>query len=97
MFDVVESTTFTRWIEELRDRRAVVRIQARLRNVTNGNLGDSRSVGDGIYEMRIHHGPGYRLYFMRGGDTVVVLLCGGDKDSQQRDIARAKRVAAYWR
>ena len=97
MFDVVESTTFTRWIEELRDRRAVVRIQARLRNVTNGNLGDSRSVGDGIYEMRIHHGPGYRLYFMRRCDTVIVLLCGGDKDSQQRDIARAKRIAAHWR
>ena len=61
-----------------------------------GNFGDTRSVGDGVSEVRIHYGPGYRLYFKRHGANVVVLLCGGDKDSQQRDIALAKRIAAQW-
>lgn len=97
MLDVVESATFTRWVAGLRDRRVVARIQARVRNVSLGNFGDTRSVGDGVSEMRIHYGPGYRLYFMRREATVVVLLCGGDKDSQQRDIALAKRIASYWR
>lgn len=93
MLDVVESATFSRWVEGLRDWRAVARIQARLRNITMGNFGDTRSLGDGVSEMRIHYGPGYRLYFTRQGANVVVLLCGGDKDSQQRDIALAKRIA----
>ena len=96
MLDIVESATFSRWVEGLRDRRAVARIQARLRNTAMGNFGDTRSVGDGVSEMRIHYGPGYRLYFMRQGANVVILLCGGDKDSQQRDIALAKRIAAQW-
>ena len=96
MLDIVESATFSRWVEGLRDRRAVARIQARLRNVAMGNFGDTRPVGDGVSEMRIHYGPGYRLYFMRQGANVVVLLCGGDKDSQQRDIALAKRIAMQW-
>lgn len=81
----------------MRDRRAVARINARLRNVSLGNLGDIRSVGDGISEMRIPYGPGYRIYFMRRGLTLVVLLCGGDKGSQQRDIERAKRLALDWK
>ena len=96
VFDVVESATFSRWIEGLRDRRAVARIQARFRNVTMGYFGDTRSVGDGVSEMRIHYVPGYRLYFIRQGTSVVALLCGGDKDSLQRDIALAKRIAAQW-
>ena len=62
-----------------------------------GNIGDNRSVGDGVFEMRIHYGPGYRLYFIHEGTTVVVLLCGGDKDSQESDIARARRLAKEWR
>ena len=97
MFIVYESATFKRWIRGLRDRAAVARINARLRNVAMGNLGDVRSVGDGVSEMRIHHGPGYRLYFIRDGQEVIVLLCGGDKDSQLRDIERAKRLAQDWR
>ena len=97
VFDVVESDAFVKWIERIRDRRAVARIQARLRNVTMGNFGDVRPVGDGVSEMRIHYGPGYRLYFMRRGEAVVVLLCGGDKDRQQRDIILGKRIAAQWR
>ena len=96
MVDVVESATFRRWIRSLADRVAVARINARLRNVSLGNMGDTRTVGDGLFEMRLHHGPGYRLYCLRDGDSVVV-LCGGDKGSQQRDIERAGRLATDWR
>lgn len=96
MVEVIESGTFKGWIRGLRDRATVARINARLRNVSLGNFGDVRAVGGGISEMRIHHGPGYRLYFLRDADTVV-LLCGGGKDSQQRDIERARRVATNWR
>ena len=97
MLEIVESATFKRWIRTLCDRRAVARINARLRNVSLGNLGDVRPVGGGISEMRIHYGPGYRIYFMHRGLTLVVLLCGGDKGSQQRDIERAKRLALEWK
>ena len=97
MIEVIQSSTFRRWVRGLRDRRAVARINARLRNVSLGNLGDVRSVGQGIHEMRIHYGPGYRLYFIREGRSVVVLLCGGDKDSQSRDIESARRLAREWR
>ena len=97
MLEVIQSSTFRRWVRGLRDRRAVARINARLRNVSLGNLGDVRSVGQGIHEMRIHYGPGYRLYFIREGRSVVVLLCGGDKDSQSRDIESARRLAREWR
>ena len=96
MIEVLESATFKRWIHGLRDRNAVARINARLRNVSLGNAGDAKPVGGGIFEMRVHHGPGYRLYFLREGTTVVV-LCGGDKGSQQRDIERAGRLAKDWR
>ena len=97
VFEIIESATFKRWIEGLRDRRAVARISARLRSISIGNLGDTRSVGNGISEIRIHYGPGYRIYFVREGETVIVLLCGGDKDSQQRDIRRAGRLALDWK
>ena len=62
-----------------------------------GYIGDAQPVGDGVFEMRIHYGPGYRLYFIREGGQMVVLLCGGDKDSQQRDIRQAKELAGDWR
>ena len=80
----------------MRDRGAVARINARLRNISLGNAGDVRPVGGGLFEMRIHHGPGYRLYCLRE-DATVVVLCGGDKGSQQRDIERAGRLAEDWR
>ncbi len=96
MIDIIEGATFKRWIRGLRDRSAVARINARLRNVSLGNFGDTGPVGGGISEMRVHHGPGYRLYFIREGRTVV-LLCGGDKGSQRRDIENAGRLAADWR
>ena len=95
--EIIESDTFREWLGNLRDRRAAIRINARLRRVSLGNLGDAPSVGDGVYELRIHYGPGYRVYFLREGETVVILLCGGDKDSQRRDIERAKQLAQDWR
>lgn len=96
MIEVVESATFKRWIRGLRDRAAVARINARLRNLSLGNAGDARPVGGGLHEMRVHFGPGYRVYFVREAGTAVV-LCGGDKDSQRRDIERAGRLARDWR
>ena len=96
MFEIVESATFKRWIRRLRDRSAVARINARLRNVSLGNIGDARQVGDGLFEMRVHYGPGYRLYYVHEGSTLV-LLCGGGKSGQQRDIERARRLADDWR
>ena len=96
MPDVIESATFKRWMRGLRDRRAVARINARLRNVSLGNVGDTVRVGGGMFEMRVHYGPGYRLYCLHEGETVVV-LCAGDKGSQRRDIERAGRLAEDWR
>lgn len=84
---------FITWLESIRDTRTRLRIRKRLRRVELGNFGDYRSVGDGIFELRFHFGPGYRVYFGRVGETVVLLLVGGDKGSQTRDIQRAK---AYW-
>ena len=97
MLEVILSEVFRDWLDDLRDRRAVARINARLRNASLGHFGDVTPVGDGVSEMRIHYGPGYRLYFVRRGQTVIVMLCGGDKDSQQRDIRRARRMAPDWR
>ena len=95
MIEVIESATFRRWIRGLIDRSAIARINARLRNVSLGNKSDIKPLGRGLFEMRVHHGPGYRLYFIRDG-AYLVLLCGGDKDSQQRDIDRAGRLAKEW-
>ena len=97
MIVVVESATFKKWVGSLKDRRAVARINARIRSISLGNIGDRKPVANKVSEMRIHYGPGYRLYYTRKGDTVVVLLCGGVKDSQRRDIERAKRLADEWR
>ncbi|MAY26372.1 MAG: addiction module antitoxin RelB [Polycyclovorans sp.] len=93
---MVKSATFDRWLDGLRDRRAKARIEVRLRRLSLGNPGDVKSVGDGILELRIDHGPGYRVYFMRRGVLLVVLLCGGDKSSQQKDIAQAKLIAEHF-
>ena len=97
MYTILRSATFDRWLRRLRDRQAVNRIVARLLAAEDGHLGDVSSVGDGVSEMRIQYGPGYRIYFITRGAELIVLLCGGDKDSQRRDIARAKRMATEWR
>jgi putative addiction module killer protein len=84
---------FDEWFNSLRDRKALVKIDARIRRVKDGNLGDCRSVGEGVFELRIDSGPGYRVYFGQAGATIVLLLCGGDKSTQDRDITQAK---LYW-
>lgn len=85
---------FQRWLDELADKRAQVRIAARLRLAEAGNLGDWASVGGEVSEMRVHFGPGYRLYFTRRGGVLVIMLAGGAKSTQARDIKRARRIAA---
>ncbi len=84
---------FTDWLNSLRDSGARFRINSRLKRVGLGNLGDYKSVGAGVFELRIDYGPGYRIYFGQVGKTVVLLLCGGDKSTQARDIVKAKE---YW-
>jgi putative addiction module killer protein len=84
---------FEIWLDELNDKRAVPRVLARLARVRQGGLGDFKPVGEGVCELRVDYGPGYRVYFGQSGRTVVVLLCGGDKRSQDRDIRQAKQ---YW-
>ncbi len=81
---------FVEWLTELTDRQARVRIEARLARVAAGDLGDVEPVGEGVMELRVDWGPGYRVYFSRIGQVVVLLLCGGDKRTQQKDIKRAK-------
>ena len=85
---------FNEWFNALRDTRAQSRIRSRLISLEQGNFGDYRSVGNGVFELRIHVGAGYRVYFGETDNTIVLLLCGGDKSSQPRDIQRAK---TYWR
>ena len=97
VYTVLRSATFDRWLGRLQDRQAVDRIVARLLAAENGHFGDVRRVGGGVSEMRIRYGPGYRVYFITRGAELIVLLCGGDKDSQRRDIERAKRMATEWR
>jgi len=83
---------FDEWLTRLRDQVGKARILARIRSAEAGNFGDCESVGDGISEMRIHVGPGYRVYYCRRGEVVYLLLCGGDKSSQKKDIREAKRI-----
>ena len=82
---------FTDWLYALRDVKTQARIESRVRRLSLGHMGDYRSVGNGIIELRLDFGPGYRVYCSRVGNTIILLLCGGDKHTQRRDIARAKR------
>ena len=93
MIEVRKTAIFTKWFDCLKDRRARARIQARIDRVEMGHLGDVASVGEGVSELRIFYGPGYRVYFVQRESVLVVLLSGGDKDSQQSDIAKAKEIA----
>ncbi|OKH30612.1 addiction module protein [[Phormidium ambiguum] IAM M-71] len=87
------SCPFERWLESLRDRQARARIRKRLDRIGLGNLGDFKSVGEGIMELRIDYGPGYRIYCAQFGATIILLICGGDKSTQNQDIIKAKQ---YW-
>lgn len=91
--EILQTGEYRRWFEGLRDLGARCRIEARLRRLSIGSLGDFRSVGEGVLELRIDCGPGYHLYLVRRGQAVVVLLAGGDKGSQRRDTERAKELA----
>ena len=82
---------FEEWLNDLKDKRATARVLARLARVRRGNLGDCKSVGEGVSELRVDYGPGYRVYFGQDGHTLVVLLCGGDKRTQERDIRQARQ------
>jgi putative addiction module killer protein len=92
MIKVRQTEEFSRWLHRLKDDNAAARILVRIRRAELGSLGDCRSVGGGVMEMRVDYGPGYRVYFARQGDSIVVLLCGGDKRTQQRDIKRAREL-----
>ena len=91
--EIRKTEIFVDWLDNLKDSRAKARIIARLDRMEMGNFGDVRTVGGGVNELRIHHGPGYRVYFVRHGPVVVILLCGGDKKTQHADIAKAKMLA----
>jgi len=94
---VIESSVYAEWFSALKDRTVRARIAVRIDRLAAGNPGDHKSVGDGVMELRMTFGAGYRVYYMHQGDVVVVLLIGGDKSTQDADIAKAKSVAAAWR
>ena len=94
MFRVRQTSEFAEWFAALGDQRARSRIAARIVRIEAGNLGDCKSVGAGASELRVDFGPGYRVYFAIRGRELVILLCGGDKGSQRRDVVKARRLAA---
>ena len=93
MFEIRKTKTFAKWLDGLRDMRARARVQVRIERLGTGNVGDAKSVGEGVSEMRIDYGPGYRVYFTKRGSEVIVLLAGGDKRTQDADIRTALRLA----
>jgi putative addiction module killer protein len=93
MKTIYTTEVFDLWFESLKDRQTARRIQARIDRAEEGNFGDHKAVGEGVSEMRIHHGPGFRVYFIQGGMEIVILLAGGDKSSQTQDIATAHELA----
>lgn len=93
MVEIRQTEEFARWFKRLRDARAKTQIVRRIERFESGNPGDVAPIAEGVYEMRIHYGPGYRLYFTQQGNIWVLLLCGGDKSSQDRDIKQALQMA----
>ena len=93
MIQIQQTETYAKWFAGLRDRVARARIDIRIRHLSLGNAGDAKPVGEGISEMRVDHGPGYRVYFIQRGEVVIVLLAGGNKSTQNRDIRNAKALA----
>ena len=97
MIEILKSATFDKWLLGLRDRATRARIEARIVTMALGNPGDVKPVRNGIHEMRIDYGPGYRVYFLQRGQTIIVLLAGGDKRTQDADINRAIEIAHDWK
>ena len=97
MAEIIKTAVFDRWLRKLNDRRAAARVLVRIDRLATGNPGDVRPVGEGISELRIDYGPGYRVYCLQQGDVMIVLLVGGDKSTQDKDIVQAKRLAGEWR
>jgi putative addiction module killer protein len=93
VFEVRKTDEFDKWLSALADQRAVAKIASRIERLGLGNPGDVKPVGEGISEMRVTHGPGYRIYYKQTGKTIVLILCGGDKSTQSKDIQRAKEIA----
>ena len=96
MLELKQTETFRKWRSRLKDERARALIASRLDRLAYGHVGDVKPVGEGVSELRIHHGPGYRVYFSRRGESLVILLCGGDKDGQDRDIEAAQKLLKAW-
>lgn len=96
MHEILKSSTFDAWLRRLRDRDAKARIEVRIRRLSLGNPGQSRSLAGGINELTIDYGPGYRVYYTFKGKTLILLLCGGDKSTQSKDIRLATKIAACW-
>ena len=90
---ILQTAKFRDWLNGMPDRKARLRINDRLKRLASGNVGDSKSVGDGVQELRLHFGPGYRVYYIWRDGVLIILLNGGDKSSQARDIAKAKQLA----
>ena len=97
MIDVVRTEDFEAWLTKLKDLRSRARIIRRLDRLAQGNPGDVRPIGKGLSELRIDVGPGYRVYYRQDGDTLILLFCGGDKSTQQKDIEKAHELAEQWR
>ena len=96
LIELKQTQTFQKWRARLKDERARALIASRLDRLAYGHAGDVEPVGSGVSELRIHHGPGYRIYIQKRGSTIIVLLCGGDKSTQEKDIKAAKRLADEW-
>lgn len=97
MLEILQTDEFIKWMKRLRDADARARINVRIRRISlTGNFGDVKPVGDGVYELRIDYGPGYRVYYSQRGNEIILLLIGGDKSSQQKDIDKAKKLNAEY-
>lgn len=94
--NIKQTPDFEKWLKSLKDRIAYAKVIVRLDRMKNGNFGDVESVGNGVSELRIHHGKGYRVYFANKNNEIILLLIGGDKSSQQADIKKAKSIAQEW-
>ena len=96
MLEIIKSSTFDTWLRSFRDRQAKARIEVHIRRLSLGNAGLSRALKDSLFELKVDYGPGYRVYYTFKNQTLVLLLCGGDKTTQQDDIKLASRIAKQW-